>query len=58
MQEPLLDCDGLYSGCFSKRRESAAVTKTVASEVPVLEYHALLLPVLIIPTPGATTSGF
>ena len=27
-------------------------------EVPVLEYHALLLPVLIIPTPGATTSGF
>ena len=58
IQEPLLVSVGLYSGCSSRSSESAAVTKTVASEVPVLEYHALLFPVLMIPTPGATISGF
>ena len=48
---------GFSSGLPSRIRASAPVTNTVASEVPLLEYHRLSFPVLMMNSSGATTSG-
>ena len=49
---------GFILGWSSSISANAAVTNTVASEVPLLEYHVSPLPVLMIPSPGAMISGF
>ena len=58
MQSPFESEFGLKDGYASRISERAPVTKTVESEVPLLEFLRSPEPVLIIFSPGAITSGF